>query len=348
MRVLDGLQLRLPPQEVVEVGRSTAVEYSGTNHSEEDKQAAAAEDGGAVGRARRLSVTQAKPDKIWDYLFLPALRVRLFVISLIWFASGFSYYGLTLGVSSLSGNRYINTAIMASVEIPTIMSLIPLCDSSVGRKYGVLLFFSLLGSCSGFAMVWTTDFGRLFLNVVGRAASGAAFTGVYLWSSELYPTSVRHGGMSVGSLSARIGSVGAPWAATVGVLLADALRFSEDSDLRADLPLALFGFVAVFAGFCAAIWLPETRGITSPESIADVITRFATEAKGSVLDKLPTPVVLGTGLVIALAVAFGGGALVGQIAESSIAGSAVGAIVGVLLGLRLGASYSKQRQSMSV
>ena len=75
----------------------------------------------------------------------------------------------------------------------------------------------------------------------------------YLWSSELYPTSVRHGGMSLGSLSARVGSVGAPWAAQVGVLLADALGFDEGSNLRADLPLALFGFAAVFSGLCAAV-----------------------------------------------------------------------------------------------
>lgn len=60
------------------------------------------------------------------------------MICLAWFASGFSYYGLTLGVSSLSGNRYVNTTIMSLVEVPAILLLIPLCDSRLGRKYTVL------------------------------------------------------------------------------------------------------------------------------------------------------------------------------------------------------------------
>lgn len=57
--------------------------------------------------------------------------------------------------------------------------------------------------------------GRLILNVLGRAAVGSGFSAVYLWSNELFPTSVRHSGMGLGSLSARVGSVAAPWARVI-------------------------------------------------------------------------------------------------------------------------------------
>jgi hypothetical protein len=161
---------------------------------------------------------KAAQESISDVFWIPVLRVRLAVTCFLWFASGFSYYGLTLGVSSLAGNRYVNIAIMAAVEIPAVMLLIPLADSPwLGRKGATLIFFTVLGGCSALALLWSSDVGRITLNVVGRAASGtsartrarvrthlsmadaaalasgAAFTGVYLWSSELIPTSVRLG-----------------------------------------------------------------------------------------------------------------------------------------------------------
>ena len=111
-------------------------------------------------------------DKAISLFCTLGFRLRLWVILLLWFASGFSYYGLTLGVSSLSGDRYINTAIMSTVELPAIVLLIPLVESPLGRKWGTLLLFCTLGACSIVAMIWTADFGRLFLNIIGRAASG--------------------------------------------------------------------------------------------------------------------------------------------------------------------------------
>ena len=79
----------------------------------------------------------------------------------------------------------------------------------VGRKGGTLLCFLLVGAGAHFlyfiskfpliytkmefcimkcikligsfiVLVWTSDFGRLFLNVVGRAIAGAAFSAVYV------------------------------------------------------------------------------------------------------------------------------------------------------------------------
>ena len=37
--------------------------------------------------------------------------------------------------------------------------------------------------------------------------------------AQLLPTSIRQGGMSIGSFAARVGSVAAPWAAEIGGLL---------------------------------------------------------------------------------------------------------------------------------
>jgi MFS family permease len=112
---------------------------------------------------------------------------------------------------------------------------LPRQDSRTGRKFGLLMWFLILASASITAMFWTEDPGPLTLNVAGRAASAAGFVAVYVWSTELLPTSVRSGGMGLGSTAARVGSVAAPWAAQLG----DLLPIPES--LANDLPLALFG-----------------------------------------------------------------------------------------------------------
>ena len=65
-------------------------------------------------------------EKAYQLFLTAGLRWRMVGICLLWFSSGFSLYGLTLGVNSLSGDRYYNSAIMAAAEIPTRLFNIPL------------------------------------------------------------------------------------------------------------------------------------------------------------------------------------------------------------------------------
>ena len=89
--------------------------------------------------------------------------------------------------------------------------------------------------------------------------SKAVFVCVYLWASELFPTSVRSVGIGVASATARIGGIAAPWAVTLGNL-------SEALD-----PLLFFGAVAILAGLLCFFTLPETVGMKTPETIADIV-----------------------------------------------------------------------------
>ena len=59
---------------------------------------------------------------------------RMLAICVLWFASGFAFYGLTLGVNALPFDRYYVTAIFAVVEFPTRIANQPLLDSRLGRK----------------------------------------------------------------------------------------------------------------------------------------------------------------------------------------------------------------------
>jgi hypothetical protein len=62
-----------------------------------------------------------------------------------------------------------------------------------------------LPACTGLGsylnMIWTN--GGLILNIAGRAFSGAAFSAVYVWSTEIFPSSLRQTAMGMGSMSVR-------------------------------------------------------------------------------------------------------------------------------------------------
>ena len=244
--MLQTFQLR-PPKDGTDDGGATPFK--------EEEQAQAPAGGGRVDGSR-------------DLCCHPHLRIRVLMALVLWFSIAFSYYGLVLRAVSLPGDVFTNNALGLLVELPALAIGIFLLDA-FGRKRTTLLLFLLLGAGSFTIMIWTTDFGRLFLNLAGRAVSGAGFAAVYLWSSELFPTSLRHSAMGLGSMSARIGSVIAPFAARVG----DLLPLPEA--LAADVPLLMFGFSAVVAGLVGMVMLPETRGLTTPETVSDLVVRAA-------------------------------------------------------------------------
>ena len=72
--------------------------------------------------------------------------------------------------------------------------------------------------------------------------------------------------MGMGSMSARIGSVGAPFAVDLWELIERLGRFDAP-----DGPLLLFGTAGIVAGIVGFFFLPETRGKVTPETVADML-----------------------------------------------------------------------------
>lgn len=195
------------------------------------------------------------------------------------FSIAFSYYGLILRATTVPSlfDVFYTNAVATSVELPAMLLNIVAIDI-FGRKRTTLALFLLLavGSYSVIAVTLLPEGAQdsyvLTLNFFGRAVSSAGFSAVYLWSSELFPTSLRHSAMGFGSMSARIGSVIAPYAARIG----DVLTFLPE-EARADVPLLLFGTSAIISGTLGMLLLPETLGLATPETVADVIAQARTQ-----------------------------------------------------------------------
>lgn len=82
-----------------------------------------------------------------------------------------------------------------------------------------------------------------------------SFATVYLYAGELFPTVVRNSGVGLSSTVARIGSMVAPFVATL-------------SQSTPWLPPLAFGIIPLIgAGLC--IILPDTRGKKLPDTLEE-------------------------------------------------------------------------------
>lgn len=136
----------------------------------------------------------------------PILK-RLIQCCFCWFTTALVYYGLSILSVNLHGNKFINFIMFSLAEYPPILITYFFLDK-VGRKY--LLCGSLL--VSGIACVIPilfitdhTNVWRLFLLGISKCAVTVSFTILYVYTCELFPTSLRQSAMSLCSVFGCIG-----------------------------------------------------------------------------------------------------------------------------------------------
>ncbi|OWF44907.1 organic cation transporter protein-like [Mizuhopecten yessoensis] len=219
-------------------------------------------------------IEQVKPGRVWQLFSSKTLAWRTCIIFLNWFSVSQIFFGTTIHMSNLGGNFYLKFLLLAVVEIPAIALTIGLL-SKFGRR-NVLAFFMILSGGSNLMTIFTVLLGgetfepyTIALCCVGKAGSTGAFAVIYIFSSELFPTVVRTGGMGASSCVARLGGMSAPYIAKLGSLVG--------SHYGQALPLVIFGVISVAAGLFTLL-LPETLHKRLPDTI-DEGTRFGTSAE---------------------------------------------------------------------
>ncbi|XP_077294525.1 organic cation transporter protein-like isoform X2 [Arctopsyche grandis] len=186
----------------------------------------------------------------------PTLMVRLICCSFWWITCTFTYYGLSLNSVSLSGNIYVNFILVSLVEIPGYITYYFTVDR-FGRK--ICLSIAFLGSgisCIAFAFVPADINGlKIFLYLFGKFCITIAFTVVYVYTTELFPTQLRHSLLGTCSMFGRMGSIVAPQTPLLSVYMES-------------LPLILFGGTSIVSG-CMVLFFPETLNTKLPDTIEE-------------------------------------------------------------------------------
>ncbi|XP_038077015.1 organic cation transporter protein-like [Patiria miniata] len=199
---------------------------------------------------------------VLDLFKTRVLVLRSLVVFYCWFTSNFVYYGFTLNVTNLAGNKYLNFFLMSLTEIPCFIF-----DFFVilrfGRRRPLILFYELCGvACLLTAFIPKLTASGVDLTIlivivamIGKFFITAAFDVTYLVTAEVFPTILRNVGVGSASLFGRVGGIVAPFVVY--------LTF-----LHTSIPLLVFAVTSLVAGLLVLI-LPETHNKPLPETLED-------------------------------------------------------------------------------
>ncbi|GFG35022.1 hypothetical protein Cfor_08504 [Coptotermes formosanus] len=184
------------------------------------------------------------------------LLMRLIICIICWITNSFVYIGLSLSAVSVGGDKYTNFILVALVEIPAY-AVTPFFSDRFGRRLSLCVSLLIAGVCCvAFAFIpedYTT--GKLILFLAGKFAITIAFTVVYVFTAELFPTELRHSMLGACSMVGRIGSIIAPQTP----LLAEIYKA---------LPFFLFGGISVASGLLILL-IPETLNQKLPDTVEE-------------------------------------------------------------------------------
>ncbi|KAK4736301.1 hypothetical protein R3W88_010562 [Solanum pinnatisectum] len=190
-------------------------------------------------------------------LFSPELAKSTILLWMVFFRNAFSYYGLILLTTELSGGQTkcipadCNSKILMMLVTEMSLYLIPFAATidKLGRKFSMSIMFFL---CCMFLipLLYHQPQGLTTCLLFGaHTCIAATFTIVYIYAPEIYPTSVRTTGVGIVSSVGRIGGIICPLVA-VGLI----------RGCHRSLAIILFESVLLLSSVCVYLFPFETKG----------------------------------------------------------------------------------------
>ncbi|CAL8399272.1 unnamed protein product [Arctogadus glacialis] len=187
----------------------------------------------------------SKSTGMLDIFREPYLRKRVLVMSFMWFGVNMVYYGFSLNVGSFGVDIYLTQFIFGLVDIPACIGSAVLIEH-FGRKkcQAVSMFFT--GSACILMLAIPNDFivATTVVASLGKFGSNAAYSVIYVYTAEIYPTTVRQSGLGINSMCGRIGAILAPLIRLLQVY-------------HPAIPMVLYGTIPLIGGLLCFL-LPET------------------------------------------------------------------------------------------
>ncbi|XP_046838960.1 organic cation transporter protein-like isoform X1 [Vespa crabro] len=191
-----------------------------------------------------------------DLFRTPNMRVKSLSIFFNWIVCGMGLFGMSQYIGQVGGDIFINFAISGAIQVPGNF-VAWWAMNKLGRKVTLISSNVIAGFSSLALIIVPHDLAwlRLILVCFGIVGMSVAFTSVYLFSGELFPTVVRNMGVGTSSMCARIGSIVAPFVVSL-------------NHMAEWFPPIIFGSLPIM-GAMLCLLLPETAGCTLPETLQD-------------------------------------------------------------------------------
>ena len=115
------------------------------------------------------------------------------------------YYGLTMNATSLAGDPFLNLGISGLIEVPAEL-LAGVLFMKIGRRWSVIwlftksqhvprsmIFFNFMGgfACMMMMFVESGSTAAIILPLCGKFALTGGYGGIYVYTAELFPTTLR-------------------------------------------------------------------------------------------------------------------------------------------------------------
>ncbi|XP_036355438.1 organic cation transporter-like protein [Octopus sinensis] len=211
---------------------------------------------------------------LWTMMKYRTTRNMTLVIMFAWLITSVTYFGLYLTSSSLSGDRHLNYFLTASMELPSSFVLYKLF-MLFGRKKAIIILIGASGvtllTVAVLKSVGDSDAintSTVVLSLLGMIGISGAFGGVWLYTPEVYPTTLRNAGMGVASATARIASMISPYTR----MLAARVVWG---------PALVFG-AGCFIASSLLLTLPETHNKQLPQHLDEILSSKRSAVKEKV------------------------------------------------------------------
>ncbi len=174
-----------------------------------------------------------------------------------WAVITLGFFGINLSATHLGTGIFSSYFMTALVEIPSYIFCTQVMDRW-GRKPIFVGSLFLTGISAIFAAFLAEGAVQTGMVLLGKFGASTSVCIVYLYTAELYPTSIRSTASGLCSMMARFGGIAAPQVAIFLPKIAP--KF---------LPLVIMGS-SCLVGSLLSILLPETLGSDLPETFEDV------------------------------------------------------------------------------
>ncbi|CAO1417559.1 unnamed protein product [Diamesa tonsa] len=206
---------------------------------------------------KSLVIPQNEVDRrvsVFD-LFQKGYKRTTFLMTVIWFSIILIYFGITLHMSSLGGNVYVNTIIAGSVEAISILVSV-LVVLKLGLRVNLFIYMIIAGiACVliNFARgnsQWLT----IFLAMIVKCTVGASNAIIPTYTAYQYPVYMRNLGVGAGNFAAGLALVLVPY-----------LFLLEHIDERIPMSImGLFGVIGAIALLLLNDKLSKRKKQTNP------------------------------------------------------------------------------------
>ncbi|XP_036702416.1 solute carrier family 22 member 4 isoform X4 [Balaenoptera musculus] len=173
---------------------------------------------------------------------------------LLWMLTSVGYFALSLNTPNLHGDAYLNCFFSALIEVPAYITAWLLLRT-LPRRYVIAGVLFLGGGVLLLIQLVPADYNFLSIGLamLGKFGITSAFSMLYVFTAELYPTLVRNMAVGVTSMASRVGSIIAPYFVYLGAY-------------NRVLPYILMGSLTVLIGIIT-LFFPESFGMTLPETL---------------------------------------------------------------------------------